>query len=65
MIFGINQSKKKFQFIISGIYCSKNLNNEYTKIKSLMSDKNEINKYRNAFFKGKENLKIKSVKLKK
>ena len=67
--YQIKQERSKSLIALKRIYAqkltSKNLNNEYTKIKSLMSGKNEINKYRNNFFKGKENLKIKSVKLKK
>ena len=64
----IKQERSKSLMAIKRIYgqnITKKINNEYKKIKTYMEEKNDKGKLSNAFFNGKENVKIKNLRIKK
>ena len=64
----IKQERSKSLMAIKRIYgqnITKKINNEYKKIKTYMEEKNDKGKLSNAVFNGKENVKIKNLRIKK
>ena len=64
----VKQERSKSLMAIKRIYgqnITKKINNEYKKIKTYMEEKNDKGKLSNAVFNGKENVKIKNLRIKK
>ena len=64
----VKQERSKSLMAIKRIYgqnITKKINNEYKKIKTYMEEKNDKGKLTNAVFNGKENVKIKNLRIKK
>ena len=64
----VKQERSKSLMAIKRIYgqnISNKINNEYKKIKTYMEEKNDKGKLSNAIFNGKENMKIKNLRIKK
>ena len=64
----VKQERSKSLMAIKRIYgqnITKKINNEYKKIKTYMEEKNDKGKFNNAVFNGKENVKIKNLRIKK
>ena len=64
----VKQERSKSLMAIKRIYgqnISNKINNEYKKIKTYMEEKNDKGKLTNAVFNGKENVKIKNLRIKK
>ena len=64
----VKQERSKSLMAIKRIYgqnITKKINNEYKKIKTYMEEKNDKGKLSNAVFNGKENMKIKNLRIKK
>ena len=64
----VKQERSKSLMAIKRIYgqnISNKINNEYKKIKTYMEEKNDKGKLSNAVFNGKENVKIKNLRIKK
>ena len=64
----VKQERSKSLMAIKRIYgqnITKKINNEYKKIKTYMEEKNDKGKLSNAVFKGKDNVKIKNLRIKK
>ena len=64
----VKQERSKSLMAIKRIYgqnITKKINNEYKKIKTYMEEKNDKGKLNKAIFNGKENMKIKNLRIKK
>ena len=64
----VKQERSKSLMAIKRIYgqnITKKINNEYKKIKTYMEEKNDKGKLSNAVFNGKDNVKIKNLRIKK